>query len=308
MSVLVVGSFMMDIITTTTTVPQPGQTVIGQNYNVFPGGKGINQAVSAKRLGSDVYMAGALGDDSYGSDFRNVMETEKINAQSVLTKDKRTGLGNVVLNQDTAENQIIVIPGANLSYTIDDLNKIDELVKHANVIVSQLEVSFDVVYELARICGKYHKKLILNPAPAAHLDEEIFKYVTHLTPNETELEILANTKITSEKETIAACQMLLDKGVKNVIVTLGSKGSIWVTKDFIKKHPGFKTKAIDTIGAGDSFNGALAYGLDNNLNVDEILNIANASGALCVTKHGAIPSIPNMEEVRVLLNKDNIGV
>lgn len=308
MSVLVVGSFMMDIITTTTTIPQPGQTVIGQNYNVFPGGKGINQAVSAKRLGSEVYMAGALGDDSYGSDFRNVMETEKINAQSVLTKDKRTGLGNVVLNQDTAENQIIVIPGANLSYTIDDLNKIEELIKHANVIVSQLEVSFDVVYELARMCGKHHKKLILNPAPAAHLDEEIFKYVTHLTPNETELEILANTKITSEKETIAACQMLLDKGVKNVIVTLGSKGSMWVTKDFIKKHPGFKTKAIDTIGAGDSFNGALAYGLDNNLNVDEILNIANASGALCVTKHGAIPSIPNMEEVMVLLNKDNIGV
>lgn len=298
MGVLVIGSFVMDIVSTTNVVPSQGETVLGLYYNTYPGGKGINQAVSAARLGSNVKMAGALGKDAYGQEFFNVMKEEGIDFSNVITTASKTGLGNVIVNKQTAENQIIVIPGANHDYQVSHLANLHDEIKKASVVVLQMEINLDVNYEVARLCKKYNTKLILNPAPAVKLNDEVYPNITYLTPNETELEILTNKKITTKEATIKACYELIDKGVKNVIVTLGSKGSIWVSKDFIKEHPGFKVKAIDTVGAGDTFNGALAYGIDHNLSEDEILNLANRAASISVTRNGAIPSIPTMKEVK----------
>lgn len=303
MSVFVVGSFVMDIVTTTNLVPNKGETVLGLSYDLYPGGKGINQAVSANRLGSKVIMAGALGQDDYGKTFKNLMKNEGIDSQYVKLKQSRTGLGNIVLNKETADNQIIVIPGANHDYNLEDLKSLEDEIKNANVIVAQLELPINVVESLALLCGRYKKKFILNPAPAAKLKDETYPFITYLTPNETELAWLTNIPIQSNEDIKDAAKKLLNKGVENVIVTLGDKGSMWVHKDFVKVHPGYHQKAVDTVGAGDTFNGALAYGIDHDLNADEILKIANAAGSLCVTKHGAIPSIPNMKEVQEFLRK-----
>lgn len=302
MSVFVVGSFVMDIVTTTNLVPNQGETVLGLSYDLYPGGKGINQAVSANRLGSKVIMAGALGQDDYGKTFKDLMAQEGIDSRHVKLKQSRTGLGNIVLNKQTADNQIIVIPGANHDYDLEDLKNLEDEMKNANVVVAQLELPIHVVEALAMMCGKHKKKFILNPAPAAKLKDETYQFITYLTPNETELAWLTNVSIQSDEDIITAAKKLLNKGVENVIVTLGDKGSMWIHNDFVKKHPGYRQKAVDTVGAGDTFNGALAYGIDHNLNADDILKLANAAGSLCVTKHGAIPSIPNMKEVQTFLS------
>lgn len=297
MSVLVIGSFVMDLVILTNEVPNAGQTVLGLNYNTFPGGKGINQAVSARRLGSEVTMAGAVGNDSNGTIFFDIMNRENIDSSNVIRTSSATGLGNIVLNNQTAENQIIVVPGANHDYNIKDLNKLENAILKANILVAQLELPINVTYEIAKLARKYNKQLILNPAPAVILDDEIYPSITYLTPNETELEILTGIKSNTKKDVIKAAHLLLGKGVKNVIVTLGDKGAIWVNQEFIKEHSGFKVKAVDTVGAGDTFNGALAYGIDQNLDNDKILELANKAASISVTRQGAIPSIPTMAEV-----------
>ncbi len=294
--IYVLASFMMDLVCYTENFPKTGETIIGQKFNTHLGGKGINQAVQAKRLGSEVLVSGAVGLDFFGDSFLKMLEKENISTRDMQQK-QNTGIGSITIDK-SGQNKIVIIPGANMLYNLDDLNKALENIKKADILLAQLEMPLDVVMTFAKYAKKHNKTMILNPAPAKHLPEEIFSYIDYLTPNETELEYLSGKKVNSFEQIKAACQTLINKGVKNVIVTLGDKGALYVNKDISIFSPAKKVVALDTVAAGDSFNGALAYGLDMKMAIKDILALANACGALTCTKEGAIPSLPTLAEVK----------
>ncbi|MGY3776383.1 ribokinase [Helcococcus sueciensis] len=303
MDILVIGSFMMDHIIKTPRAPIKGETIIGDSLKIMPGGKGINQAVAASRLGANVSMAGMLGDDVHGKSFLKVLENENINSDNILINNKSsTGVGMVV-NEDDGDNRIIVIPGSNLEYNLDDLYKIRNEIKRSKILVLQLEMQLEVMEEAINIAHDLSVPVVLNPAPAQKLSKELLSKVTYLTPNETELGILTGDKIDSIDQAYKSAKKLLDLGVNNVIVTLGDKGVIYLTEDERGYIEAQNVEAINTIAAGDSFNGALAYCLVNDKSLGESVEFANCVGALTVTKDGAIPSLPYLEDVLEYISK-----
>lgn len=304
MSILVIGSFMMDQIILTKRVPNRGETIFGEKFSKIPGGKGANQAVAAARLGSRVKMAGMVGKDENGTEFLEVLGNEGIDTSSILVNDTHaTGIG-IVMTEDGGDNRIIVVPGANLIYSIDDLDRIKEDIKKAELLMLQLEMDQNVIDKAVEYASSYGVEVLLNPAPAREITDEVLSKVDYLTPNETELEILTGEKVDSLETAINASRILINKGVKNVIVTLGGNGSVLVNQDTVKHVEGFKVKAVNTVAAGDSFNGALATQIINGKSLEEALKYANAVGALTVTKEGAIPSLPTLDEVINFLNNN----
>lgn len=303
MSILVLGSFVMDCVTKTDIVPNEGETVLGKTYQTFLGGKGINQAVAAARLGETVYMAGMLGDDSYAKQFITMMNEEHINHDHVYQSQQTTGIGNIILNNKTALNQIIVIPGANHDFSTKHLNQLTSILKQVDYVVAQLELKLDVMIELADLCHKHHKKLILNPAPAQKLPIEFLQKIDVLTPNEHELKLLTGYETKTIEQVEIAAHSLIKQGVKKVITTMGKNGALWVEEHQTYYHKGYSVKAVDTVAAGDSFNGALVYGLNQQFKPEYILKFANATGALSVTREGAIPSLPHIDDVKRFLKE-----
>ena len=301
MSILVLGSFVMDCVSSTQILPNEGETVIGSNYQTFFGGKGINQAVAAKRLGLDVMMVGSIGRDAFANDFLQLMHQEGINSQFVSRSNLPTGIGNIILDTTNAQNRIIVIPGANHDEIA--LDAIEKVMKDVEYVVSQLELKLEVVLELSRYCKKYNKPFILNPAPARNLPIELIRNISVLTPNEHELKALTGLPTTTVDEVKAAALKMIEQGIPIVVVTLGKKGALWVEKEKIYYDKGFHVTAIDTVAAGDAFNGALVYGLSKKMHPKDILKLSNATGALSVQKSGAIPSLPTMKDVENFLKE-----
>lgn len=306
MSVItVVGSFVMDMIGTVDEFPSEGQTVIGKTLNTYPGGKGANQAVAAARLGGKVKMIGMLGSDAFGETFKKLFNEENIDISNVLTSDEvSTAVGLIQINK-AGENKIVVIPGANYKYSISDLEKVKDQLRSSSLVIAQLELRHEVVFKLIDICHELGLPLILNPAPAVEIAKEYLEKVTYLTPNESELEILSGIKINDMDDVKEAINRLLDIGVKNVIATLGSKGAIIGNSQGFIHVEGYKVDVVDTVGAGDSFNGALAYCIVNGYSLEEAVKYANAVGALAVTKNGAIPSLPRKVEVDSFIENNN---
>jgi ribokinase len=295
--ITVVGSFVMDLIGTMESFPLEGQTIIGKTFKTLPGGKGANQAVAASRLGGNVEMIGMVGNDAFGDTFKKVFDEEKITIHHVLTsKESPTAVGLIQINSN-GENKIVVIPGANYDYTIDALHKVKDTIKNSKLVLAQLELRPEVTFALIDLCHELEVPIVLNPAPAIPIDASYLKKVTYLTPNETELEIISKMKIQSLEDTKLAIQKLLDIGVKNVIATLGSKGALIGNASGFEHVPGYTVDVVDTVAAGDSFNGAFAYGVVEGLSLNSAVKYANAVGALTVTKPGAIPSLPFKEEV-----------
>ena len=299
--ITIVGSFVMDLIGTVDQFPLDGQTVIGKTFNTMPGGKGANQAVAAARLGGDVSMVGRVGDDAYGKLFLELFKAEGINTDGVKALDGLpTGVGLIQINSK-AENKIVVIPGANYGYTVGDLSADVHKIITSEFVVLQLELLHEVTAKTIEICASAGVKVILNPAPAVPLNKEILSKVAYLTPNETELEILSGIKINSIEDAKKAVKVLLDIGVEHVVATLGNKGALIGDKDGFRHISGYEVQAIDTVAAGDSFNGALVTALSKGETIDDAVKYANAVGALTVTKKGAIPSLPTEKEVASFL-------
>ncbi|MDD3123867.1 MAG: ribokinase [Candidatus Izemoplasmatales bacterium] len=297
MSILVVGSFIVDLVVKTDNLPKTGETVFGNSFQVFLGGKGANQAVAARRLGSEVFMTGMVGSDSYGEKFETLFTQEGINFSYVYKCNSSTGIGSVQVDK-TGQNRIVMVPSANLRYKAEDLLKVEALFEEVNVVMTQLEMNMDVIELTAKLAKKHHKIFILNPAPMQPLSDELLSNVDYLTPNETELKSLSpNEKCDSLESMICACNLLIKKGVKNVIVTLGDKGCLFVNHEIKKVFPTYKVNVVDTVAAGDSFNGALAHCLNVSSPIETALLYANVVGALTVQKEGAIPSLPTKEEV-----------
>lgn len=307
MNILVIGSFMMDLVVRTNRAPQAGETIVGNSFGRFPGGKGANQAVAAARLGGKVTFAGRLGKDAFGEEFLETMKQELIDTEHVLIDDKApTGIGSIVLEAN-GENRIIVVPGANLEYSVDDVRRLEPVIQTADIMIMQLEMDYAMTEEAIAIAHRHQVPVILNPAPARPLSDQLLSQVTYLTPNETELEILSGMPVNSVEDAEKAAAVLLAKGVKHVVVTLAAKGALIVDSSGSVHVEGFPATPIDTVAAGDSFNGAMAFQLASHKSLTEAVRFANAVGSITVTREGAIPSLPTYEEVEALLAQHQRG-
>lgn len=295
--ICVIGSFVMDMCVKVENFPKSGQTVIAQDIIYSPGGKGCNQCVAAARLHADCEMIGMVGKDGNGTMFVNLLEHEKIKHDKVfMTELQPTGCSQIQIDH-CAENKIVVVPGANYCFEAEMLCDIKDRILESKIVVLQMELPSDTLYAILDFCAEHGKKVLLNPAPAQIVPQQYLAKIEYLTPNETELSILTSLPCTNETEQIQALRLLLEQGVNHIIATLGAKGSVIADAEGIRFFPGYSVEVVDTVAAGDAFNGALAKGIVEGKPLYECIRFANAAGALTVTKAGAILSLPTIEEV-----------
>ncbi|OME08117.1 ribokinase [Paenibacillus odorifer] len=306
LDIVVIGSLNMDMVVRTNRSPDAGETLIGQAFALSPGGKGANQAVAAARLGAEVSMIGRVGKDTFGSEMLEIIRNEGIHIEHIsVSEHQATGVASIIIEED-GENRIIVVPGANIELTVEDIQALEAVISQTKIIVLQLEMDLAMSEQAIAISHRKGIPVILNPAPARVLKDEMLAQVSYLTPNETEAGILSGMTVDSAETAEQAARILLQKGVQNVIVTLGSKGALIVNAEGAKAVPGFPVKAVDTVAAGDSFNGALAQQLVLGKTLEEAVSFANAVGALAVGKEGAIPSLPQLSEVEQFLKRNSL--
>ena len=294
--ICVIGSINMDLVVNVDEMPKKGQTLIGSNFKEVPGGKGANQSVAASRLGANVCMVGKVGSDGFGQNLLNQLKNNNVDTKYIQIEEGASGVALITVDKN-AENAIVVSPGANFKLAQKDIDNCIDAIKESNVVVIQLETPIDTIKYALEKSKELDKFTILNPAPAVKLGDDIIKNVDLLTPNETELEILSGVSINNEDDILKAAQVMLEKGVKKLIVTLGSKGSLYIDKENKIFKKSYKVDAIDTTAAGDSYTGAIAVSLSQGKNVEDAIDFASRVGALCVTKEGAQTSLPTIEEV-----------
>lgn len=294
--IVVVGSFMMDLVARTDKVPVEGETVFGTGFSRCPGGKGANQAVAAARLGAHVTMVGKVGKDLFGDDMLNSIQKDGVDVQFVGRAEALSGVGHIVLDAQ-GRNRIIVIPGANMEMTVDDVRRAEDAFRRAEIVMLQLEIPDAVVAQTVSLAKKCGARVILNPAPARPIAPEVLAQVDILTPNETEAEILTGIAVRDLASARVAANKLLAQGVQMAVVTLGEKGA-YVAGAGVERHvPGRKVTPVDTVAAGDAFNGALAAALAAGASIERALDFANGVAAISVTRSGAQPSMPTYREV-----------
>ena len=304
--ITVIGSFVMDMVASVEVFPWAGQTVLGSELHLYPGGKGANQAVAARRLGGDVEMIGCVGDDENGRTFLRLLEEEGIFSEHVrVCRGVPTAVAQVQINR-SRENKIVVIPAANHAFTAEDVRALEPILRRTDLVVMQLELPRETSFELLRLCARLRKPLILNPAPAFPLPNELLACASYVTPNETELEILSGRPVRTEGDAFAAADVLLEAGVRAVVATLGRRGALIADAAGKRIVGGFPVEAVDTVAAGDSFNAALAKCLAERRPLDESVRYANAVGALTVTGRGAIPSLPTAARVEAFLRERGV--
>ena len=296
-NICVIGSLNMDLVVNVDTMPKPGQTIIGSNFKEVPGGKGANQAVAMARLNGNVSMIGKVGEDGFGQTLINSLKNDKVDTTYVQTAKGATGVALITVDKN-AQNSIVVSPGANFEVKEDDIDNNIEAIKNSDIVVLQLETPLNTIKYALNKAKELNKYTILNPAPAVKLDDEIIKNVDLLTPNETELEIISGVSIETEEDIQKAAQIMIEKGVKELIVTLGSKGSLYINKEKSMFKKAYKVEAVDTTAAGDSYTGALAVALSQDKNIEDAMDFASKVGALSVLKEGAQSSLPTLEDVK----------
>lgn len=295
--IAIVGSLNMDLVVKTERIPRPGETVMGLGFRQIPGGKGANQADAAAKLGAEVLMIGCVGDDAMGELLRSSLAKDGVLVDHISTiSGVSTGVA-AILVESSGNNSITVAPGANRCLTTSDIKGLEPILAQSNILLTQLETPLETVKESLTIARQHGIKTILNPAPAVDLEDEILKRTDLLTPNETELERLTSMPTTTIQEIEAAGMNLLERGVKELIVTLGEKGCLYLSGDQKKQYPAYPVKAVDTTAAGDSFNAALAVSLSQGKSMEEAISFAMKVGAMTVTKEGAQTSLPLLSEV-----------
>ena len=296
--VLVVGSANMDLVVQCSRFPLPGETIFGNKFQMFPGGKGANQAVSCARLGVKTYFIGKTGKDELGKKLTETMRKDGIDLTNLLT-DENEHTGTALITVDSnGQNEIIVISGSNMNLTSSDVREKRAVFAKAGVVLTQLEIPLETVIESARLAKENDSIFILNPAPAREIPEEIYSLIDYLTPNETELQILSNMMVSDENSAEKAAKLLLEKGVKNIIITLGEKGALLVNPYHTELFTTRRVDVVDTTAAGDAFNGALAYSFACGREITEAINFANKAASISVTRMGAQSSMPVIAELQ----------
>lgn len=294
--IVVVGSFNMDLTTYMERLPRPGETVHGRRFVTGPGGKGMNQSVAAARLGAEVSFIGRIGQDGFGDTAMQMWQNEGINTDFVIRDaENPTGVAPIFV-EDAGENIIVVALGANLALSPADVDAAADRIAEADVLIVQLEISYETSAHALKLAHEKGVKTILNPAPAGQLPADAIAEADFITPNETELEVLygkANDDL----------QSILREG-QTLIMTAGSAGANWYQPDASGNVPAFKVDVVDTTGAGDAFNGGLAVAIAEGRPLDEALRFANATAALAVTRLGTAPAMPQREEVEAFLKEN----
>lgn len=297
--IVVVGSINMDLVTETPRVPALGETVLGSRFSTLPGGKGANQAVACARLGAEVRMVGCVGDDSFGRELMENLRREGVCVDDVEpVTDVATGIASIVV--ESGDNSIIVIPGANHAVTVDKVRQAETVIQEADAILLQLEIPLESVAETVRIASRHNVPVIVNPAPATELSEDVLQKITILTPNEYELGILLG-KHSEEAEEFKA---VMAGYPGTIVMTKGEDGAYYSTGESSVAHqPGCKVEVVDTTGAGDTFNAALAVMIGRGYPLADAVRYAVVASALSVTKFGAQGGMPSHGQVEAFLQQ-----
>lgn len=305
--IVVVGSSNTDMIIKVPRIPKPGETILGGTFTTAAGGKGANQAVAAARAGGDVTLIACVGRDLFGEEALRGFREEKINVDYIRrVDDVPSGVALIFVAAD-GENSIAVASGANASLTPRDIYNAEAAFVNADILVLQLETPLETVRAAAELAAEYHVRTILNPAPAQPLPDDLWPHITLLTPNESEAELLTGIRVDSEATAKEAAQILLNKGVSAVLLTLGARGAFIASGEYYQMAPGFPVAAVDTTAAGDVYNGALAVALARGDDLYQAVIYANAAAALSVTRLGAQPSAPRAAEIEAFLAQQEIA-
>jgi ribokinase len=299
--IVVVGSSNTDMIVKLPRLPKPGETISGGEFSTAAGGKGANQAVAAARAGAEVGLVARVGGDSFGEQAITGFVGDGIDVRHVARDPAAPSGVALIFVDETGENSIAVAPGANAGLTPKDVEAAEELITGADVVVMQLETPLEAVERAATLAREHGARVILNPAPAQPLSDEILGNVSILTPNESEAELLTGIQVEGDAGAEEAARALVARGVETVILTLGSRGAFVFESESGELVPGFEVDAVDTTAAGDVFNGSLAVGLAEGMPLAQAVGFANAAAALSVTKLGAQPSAPTRAEIDTFL-------
>ncbi len=298
--ILVVGSINMDLVATAPHIPAAGETILGTDFQMHPGGKGANQAVAAARLGYPVQMIGQLGNDGMGEQLRNYLKSQNVDTTAVGTAQGSSGVALITVSAK-GENSIVVSPGSNSLVTPAVLDQNADRIRNAGIVLAQLEIPLETIVHLAKLCAEANVPLILDPAPAQKLPDSLFSQITWFTPNETEAAFYLGHPLKEDAYDEAA-QELLKKGVKNVILKLGEKGSYFAQGSGSEAQIKARTvNAVDSTGAGDAYNGAFAASLMLGQSKLEAAMFASAAAAISVTRHGAQEAMATAPEVEQML-------
>jgi ribokinase len=302
--IVVVGSSNTDMTVRLPHLPKPGETALGGDFSMAAGGKGANQAVAAARAGGSVTLVARVGDDMFGNQALAEYAKDHINADFVFQDAKaKSGVALIFVGKKSGENSIAVASGANSLLSVADVKKARKAITKASILILQLETPLATVEAAAEIASQAGVRIILNPAPAQRLSAKLLKHISIFTPNQVEAEFYTGIKVSKTADAAKAAKKLISKGIETVIITLGARGSYVASKDVKKLVPSFKVKPIDTTGAGDVYNGALAVALARGKPILEAARYANAAGALSATKLGAQPSAPTHKEIKSFLAK-----
>jgi ribokinase len=296
-NIFVIGSTNTDMVVKTDQFPLPGETKLGGSFFMNAGGKGANQAVAAARLGARVTLVTKLGNDIFGKESLAGFKKENINIQHIsVTEEEPSGTALIIVNRE-GENCIVVAPGANARLLPADIEKVKNL-GEADIILMQLEIPMETIRHVAGIAKAGHQKLIINPAPAQKLEDELLEGLFLITPNETEAQMLTGIQVVDEKTAGAAADIFLNRGVQHVVITLGSQGVYFQDRNIRLKIPAPRVKAVDTTAAGDVFSGALAVALTEDMNWENALQFAVQAASLSVTRMGAQSAVPYRTELK----------
>ena len=302
----ILGIFVADLTFRTDRMPIKGETFIGNSFKLGPGGKGSNQAVASRRAGAETNFITKIGKDTFGEMAMKLYTDEGINSEYVWQiKDMATGAASIVVNEETSDNMIIVVPGAADSLVPEDLELAESGIASSSFFLASLEVPIPVMQRGLEVARRNGIRTILNPAPAAILPDEVYGLSDYFTPNETEASMLAGIQVENVENAKTAAKIFLERGVKNSVITLGELG-VYVSNSEISQHiPSFdmENKVIDTTGAGDAFNGGFAYALAEGMTLIEAIRFGSATAAISVTRLGTAPAMPYKNEIQNLLYK-----
>ncbi len=304
MSISILGIFVADLVFFGEKIPVEGETILGKNFVIGPGGKGSNQAVAAAKAGAKTFFISKIGDDQFGSMATEIYENSGVDYSNVIiSKDHSTGAAGILVNEGTGANAINVFPGAAAAITIEDIDKAEEAIKNSSIFLTQLEAPKDVVTYALKKAHSLNVKTILNPAPAAEIDESLFSMIDYFTPNETEASFYVDQNVETHQDAEKAAIQLLEKGIKNVVITLGEKGAFFANsvEKFSLPVANLSNPVVDTTGAGDAFNAGFATALTEGQNIKDALKFASATAGLSTTKIGTANSMPSREEIDKLL-------
>jgi len=296
--IIVVGSANTDMVVKAERLPLRGETILGGTFFMNAGGKGANQAVAAARMGGNVTLVAKIGNDIFGQQTIEVLIKEHINTDYVFVDNASpSGIAIIMVNNE-GENSIVVAPGANAHLLPTDIDQVNDFTE-SEIILMQLEIPMETIAFVLKSAKANHQKVILNPAPAQHIDKEMLRGLFLITPNETETFLLTGIKVEDEITASKAANIFLSKGVQNVIITLGKKGSYFQNSLLHFKTDAPAIEALDTTAAGDTFCGALAVAITENMDWEKAIKFAVEAASLSVTRMGAQPSIPHRSEINV---------